>query len=192
MLVHHKAHARVSHELYIDALLDSIFVTNPDSVRDVYPSPSAMKLGLETGHAILSRPEQAMIPVLQYTVTLIDLGQRLVREPRLVAILGRSLEELARERAELDRDALQHRLSSIYQNTISTLPLRVQVRGSAGVLQRPDAADAIRALLLAGIRGAWLWRQTGGRRWHLIFRRSTIRRRLAELAASIDTDARST
>jgi high frequency lysogenization protein len=188
MLVHNKALARVSHEMYAEVLLESIFVTNPDSVRDVYPSPPALKLGLETGHAILSRPEQALIPVLQYTVTLIDIGQRLLKEPRLVAILARSLEELGEQRHDLDRGTLQQRLSTIYQNTISTLPLRVQVRGTAGLLQRPEVADAIRALLLAGVRSAWLWRQMGGRRWHLILRRSTIRRRLAELAASIDAN----
>lgn len=188
MLVHNKAHARVSHEKYAESLLESIFVTHPDSVRDVYPDPAAMKLGLDTGHAILSRPDQALIPVLQYSVTLIDLGQRLVREPRLVATLGRAIEELAVQRDGLDRDALQHRLSAIYQNTISTLPLRVQVKGSASVLQRAEVADGIRSLLLAGIRAAWLWRQMGGRRWHLIFKRSTIRERLAQLAASIDSN----
>jgi high frequency lysogenization protein len=188
MLVHNKALARVSHERYADCLLESIFVTDPDTVRDVYPEPPSMKLGLETGHAILSRPDQSLIPVLQYTVTLIDLGQRLTREPRLVAILGRSIEDLALQRAGIDRETLQHRLSAIYQNTVSTLPLRVHVKGSAGALQRPEVADSIRALLLAGIRGAWLWRQTGGRRWHLIFKRSTIRERLAQLAASIDSN----
>ncbi len=184
MLVHNKAHARISHELYADTLLNSIFVTDPDSVRDVYPDPQSLKLGLETGHAILSRPDQTLVPVLRYAVTLIDIGQRLTREPRLVAKLGRAIEDLAPQRPDLERAALQHQLSTIYQGTVSTLSTRIQVKGSANVLQRPDVADAIRALLLAGLRAAWLWRQTGGRRWHLIFRRSTIRQRLAELAAS--------
>jgi high frequency lysogenization protein len=188
MLVHNKAQARISHEIYADSLLDSVFVTNPDSVRDVYPSPQGLKLGLETGSAILSRPDQSLIPVLQYTVTMIDIGQRLVKEPRLVAMLGRAIENLRSQRKAMDREALQHELAAVYQNTISTLSLRVQVKGSAGVLQRPEAADSIRALLLAGVRGAWLWRQTGGRRWHLIFRRSTIRGRLAELAATIESN----
>ena len=46
--------------------------------------------------------------------------------------------------------------------------------------------DEIRALLLAGIRYAWLWRQKGGRRWHLLLRRTTIRRDLAAISALFD------
>jgi high frequency lysogenization protein len=42
------------------------------------------------------------------------------------------------------------------------------------VLQMEHVADRIRALLLAGVRLAWLWQQLGGRRWHLILRRRTV------------------
>ena len=57
--------------------------------------------------------------------------------------------------------------------------------GDPNVLQREENAARVRALLLAGIRSAVLWRQTGGRRWQLIFRRrkvATIARELAEKA----------
>ena len=35
-------------------------------------------------------------------------------------------------------------------------------------------ADIIRALLLSGIRAAFLWRQLGGRRWSLLLRRKKL------------------
>ncbi len=35
-------------------------------------------------------------------------------------------------------------------------------------------ADIIRALLLAGIRAAFLWRQLGGRRWRLLLQRKKL------------------
>jgi high frequency lysogenization protein len=38
-------------------------------------------------------------------------------------------------------------------------------------LQQSDNAAKIRALLLAGIRSARLWRQLGGHRWQMIFSR---------------------
>ena len=41
-------------------------------------------------------------------------------------------------------------------------------------LNQNEVADEIRSLLLGGIRFAWLWRQLGGRRWHLIMRRNPI------------------
>lgn len=181
MLVHNKAHSRISHEHYTKAMLDSIFVLSPDSVRDVYPEPDDLKLGLETACAMLSNPDQSLVPVLQYSLTLIDIGQRLQRQPQLTARLGKGLEDIDRMRADLDQGSLVQQLSQLYQDTISTLTVRVQVRGSAEALQRTEVADHIRALLLAGVRAAWLWRQTGGRRWHLLFRRGSIRRHLAQL-----------
>ncbi len=41
-------------------------------------------------------------------------------------------------------------------------------------LQQTDNAAKIRALLLAGIRSARLWRQLGGHRWQLIFSRRKL------------------
>ena len=41
-------------------------------------------------------------------------------------------------------------------------------------LRDTDNQERIRALLLAGIRAVILWRQVGGRRRYLIFRRKEI------------------
>lgn len=41
-------------------------------------------------------------------------------------------------------------------------------------LQDSRNADKVRALLLAGIRSAMLWRQLGGRRWQLLFSRRKL------------------
>ena len=78
-------------------------------------------------------------------------------------------------------------LSALYQRTISTLDRRVHVSGSPEFLQRNEVAAKIRTLLLAGVRSAWLWHQSGGRRWHLILRRSTIRNMLTTLARPSET-----
>jgi high frequency lysogenization protein len=70
----------------------------------------------------------------------------------------------------------------VYADTISTFRLRIQVSGNPSVLQREENAAKVRALLLAGIRSAVLWRQTGGRRWQLIFARKKVIRLAGELA----------
>jgi high frequency lysogenization protein len=67
-----------------------------------------------------------------------------------------------------------HSISGIYQDTISSFKFRIKVTGSVQQLQNADNADLIRALLLAGIRSAWLWRQLGGRRWKLIWQRRKV------------------
>jgi high frequency lysogenization protein len=48
------------------------------------------------------------------------------------------------------------------------------VSGENSYLESPDMANKVRALLLAGIRAAVLWRQCGGSRWQLLFKRRAI------------------
>jgi high frequency lysogenization protein len=48
------------------------------------------------------------------------------------------------------------------------------VQGEPTFLQQSDNVNKIRALLLAGIRAAVLWRQKGGRRWQFIFQSNKI------------------
>ena len=66
-------------------------------------------------------------------------------------------------------------MAQLYIDTLGTLDSRIQVTGNANILRRPDIASKIRALLLMGVRFAWLWRQLGGRRWHLLTHRNRIR-----------------
>ena len=46
--------------------------------------------------------------------------------------------------------------------------------GEHNYLANPANADRIRALLLAGMRSAVLWRQLGGSRWQILFKRKHI------------------
>ena len=71
-------------------------------------------------------------------------------------------------------NSLCHSVSGIYQDTLSQLKFRIKVTGSAQHLQNQQNADVIRALLLSGIRSAFLWRQLGGRRWKLIMQRKRL------------------
>ncbi|MNJ04984.1 High frequency lysogenization protein HflD [compost metagenome] len=48
-------------------------------------------------------------------------------------------------------------------------------------LQQASNASKIRALLLAGIRAARLWRQLGGHRWQLVFSRRKLLNELYDM-----------
>ncbi len=63
-------------------------------------------------------------------------------------------------------------LAGLYKQTLSNLSFRIHVTGNPTHLQNAHTANRVRALLLAGIRGAILWRQVGGKRWHLLINRS--------------------
>ena len=67
-----------------------------------------------------------------------------------------------------------HSIAGIYADTLSQLRFRIKVTGSAQHLQDRQTADKVRALLLAGIRSAFLWRQLGGRRWKLVLQRRRL------------------
>lgn len=65
-------------------------------------------------------------------------------------------------------------LASIYVDIFGTYAFRIQVLGSAELLNKADMANKIRAVLLAGIRATVLWRQVGGGRLQLFFMRHKI------------------
>ncbi len=122
----------------------------------------------------ISSPE-----VLRYILQLIELARRL-RGNR--AVVGR-LEVLLDQLGVKEPDPAQ--LSSIYQQTISTLGKRIHVVGEPSVLQQAVTADTIRAMLLAGVRFAWLWQQLRGRRWHLILLRKPLLEAMRQLNSNL-------
>ncbi|MDH5230485.1 MAG: DUF489 family protein, partial [Gammaproteobacteria bacterium] len=65
-------------------------------------------------------------------------------------------------------------LAGIYTDTISTIPPRIVVSGEQGYLNNTENANKVRALLLALMRSAILWKQKGGRRWHVLLKRGKI------------------
>ena len=68
-------------------------------------------------------------------------------------------------------DNVMANLAGIYTDTLSTFNFRIHVTGNPIYLTNPVNTNKVRALLLAGIRSAVLWRQMGGSRWQLIFGR---------------------
>ena len=65
---------------------------------------------------------------------------------------------------------------------------RVIVSGAADHLNRPEVAATVRALLLAGLRSAVLWRQLGGSRLALLLSRGAILAAARALREAIVTD----
>ena len=91
------------------------------------------------------------------------------------------IERLGRELDLLPQDPTDAEYAAAYQASISTLGKRIQVTGNPALLQQDETANNIRALLLGGIRFAWLWQQLGGRRWHLVLKRKQLLRAMEAL-----------
>lgn len=171
-----------------ETCIQSLFVTDPRTTLEVYGELKNLREGLAALNSVFSNQSRKQdIEILRYGLSLIQLESRLNRNRQLLDIIGSRIEQ-ARHTADhfgFSHSNLMSNLASVYSDTISTLKPRIQVTGDPNVLKMDENAARIRALLLAGIRSAVLWRQTGGRRWQLVFtRRKTIHmaRQLAEQA----------
>jgi high frequency lysogenization protein len=65
-------------------------------------------------------------------------------------------------------------LGKLYAETVSQLRPRVMVQGNPHYLGQQAVVAEIRAVLLATLRSAVLWRQTGGSLWDFLLRRNDM------------------
>lgn len=172
---------------YSEALIDSLFVFNPSSTLDVYNNKlQHLELGLST-LSTLSSPADAkrFSQVTRYVISLVALEKQLSKQPEMLDIMRSRLNHIDFNQRHFLEDGdyapIRSSLSGIYQDTISKLKFRIQVKGNMELLTQPHHADHIRALLFSGIRAAMLWRQLGCSRWQLIFKRQKIEQQSAFL-----------
>jgi high frequency lysogenization protein len=111
--------------------------------------------------------------VMRYALSIIHLESRLRKNKHMMNQLGESIQSSVRQadHFHITHESVIGNLADTYKQTLSTLSFRIKVAGNPQILQNSHNANKVRALLLAGIRGAILWRQVGGRRWHLLFNR---------------------
>jgi high frequency lysogenization protein len=185
-LVQQIAHTGRCSETSLETCVRSLFATSPDATLDVYGGDlTNLREGLVTLSSALSQQsKQPDIEALRYALNLIHLESKLNKHPDMLDVIGSRIEQARHTASHFGyvHSNLISNLASVYSDTISTFPLRIQVSGDPAILQRDESAQKVRALLLAGIRSAVLWRQCGGRRWQLVFTRKKMIRYASELA----------
>ncbi|HKU79510.1 MAG TPA: DUF489 family protein, partial [Rhodanobacteraceae bacterium] len=105
-------------------------------------------------------------------INVMKLERSLARHPALNQRLGEGLAGMQRQLQHfpVTHPTILARLADLYCANLSGLKPRVTVVGNPLYLQQPAKAQRVRALLLAAVRAAVLWRQLGGRRRHLLLR----------------------
>lgn len=166
----------------LGCLLGSLLVRDPQSTLDVYGGDD---LNLRDGYRALASalerdPNSLQREPLRYSLALLGLERKLAKRDDMLETIGTRLDQiqLQVQHFGLVHDNVIAACGGLYQDTLSTFRQRIQVHGDMRFLQQSSNASKIRALLLAGIRSARLWRQLGGHRWQLVFSR---RKLLAEL-----------
>jgi high frequency lysogenization protein len=164
--------------------LRSLLKLDAESVADVYGEIACINEGLTVLRGQLGGDSQSRdLEITRYAATLLHLERKLSNEPSMLATLkqGIAAAQTQLEHFSIDHINIVSRFASLYQETISTLTPRVMVNGDQHRLNDNDTASRIRAMLLAGIRSAVLWRQCGGSRWKLILGRGALVRAAEEM-----------
>jgi len=170
-----------SESTQVQVALDSVFRIDAASTEAVYGDAASLRkgLGLLRDYLANESKDQALGKL---ALAVLQLERRFVREDAVVTqvLTGlRGLEAPAQRMGSTNPDVVAG-LGSLYADTVSTLRPRVMVQGNPHYLGQAGVVAEIRALLLAALRSAVLWRQSGGNLWDFLFSRK-------EMAAAVDT-----
>jgi high frequency lysogenization protein len=162
---------------FLQPSINSVFVFEPDDAAGIYGGISGVRLGLQNlSNLLADKNARENHDLVRYVFSMIYLERKFVANPDMMAVVRSRLEHTSfrAEHFSNNVNELCHSISGIYQDTLSREKFRIKVTGSAQHLQNTQNADIIRALLLAGIRAAFLWRQLGGHRWRLLLQRKKL------------------
>ena len=159
----------------LETSIASVFATDPDSVAAVFGGPLGVRYGLEllAGQLRGEEGQARDVDLPRYVIGLTVLERKLARHSGALEALGGGIEDARRtyEHFGAGHANVVGRLADLYSEHVSSLGARIMVRGAGEILNDPDNVAKVRALLLAGLRAAVLWRQQGGRRYHLLLAR---------------------
>lgn len=157
-----------------ETCLRGLTVEFQESLDGLYGGTGRLRTGLQQLHTQLSQPQD--MDLTRYAVMALHLERKLVKRRDMLSTLRTGLDQ-ARHQADyfsITHENVVGKLADLYQNTVSHLTPRIMVQGKREWLEDPQRANQIRALLLAAIRAATLWRQAGGGRLQLIFGRARL------------------
>lgn len=169
-------------------LIHSLFEFNPRDTLSIYGGVANLRLGLNVLGEILNRETREQhTEVIKYTISVLQLESHARSRTDMLAIIRSRLQhaELASSHFDDDYTTVCAGIASLYQDTLSQLRHRIHVTGSITQLQNQLVANRIRSLLMTAFRAAFLWRQLGGKRHHLIFRQNNYRSCVRQLQASM-------
>lgn len=159
-----------------DVLIDSVLNTSPENTEAVYGNVQALRPGLQVLLRQLDAPGDKDVEQTRYVVGMLQLERRLAKNAQAMTTLSDGIHQIQRQRDEFGfaTDVIERNLGSLYSDVISPLGPRIQINGDPQYLKQPALQHKLRALLLAGIRSAVLWRQLGGKRRQVVFNRKQM------------------
>ncbi|WP_455207090.1 high frequency lysogenization protein HflD [Kaarinaea lacus] len=182
-LVQQVARTGMCDQAPFETSIKSIFKLDSATPEDVYDNSANVMFGARTLLAQLgpNKPANSSdrakdIEVTKYCIGVMVLERKLIKRKDLLDKITSGIDKarLQLEHFNITHENVIANLADIYTQTISTLNPRIIVNGEHSHISNPSNANKIRALLLAAIRSAVLWRQCGGNRWQLLLNRKAV------------------
>jgi high frequency lysogenization protein len=157
---------------------DSVFRVDADSPEDVYGGARALQPGMQLLLDYFSNAggeaRDELLPRL--TLAVMQLERRFTREDGTAQKVHEGILALVptAERLGSAHPDVLSSLGGLYADTVSHLRPRVMVQGNPHYLGQAAIVSEIRAVLLAALRSAVLWRQLGGSLWDFVLRRRAM------------------
>jgi len=159
----------------VGTALDSVFRIDADSPAAVYGGTRELAPGLRLlRDYFASESRDELLPRLALAV--MQLERRFVREDVVAHKVHEGILALAptAERLGSAHPEVLSSLGGLYAETVSHLRPRVMVQGNPHYLGQATVVAEIRAVLLAALRSAVLWRQLGGSLWDFVLGRRAL------------------
>ncbi len=153
--------------------LKSLYKIDASSTEDIFEdNMSGLALGFNTLIKSFNK-DSYYINVMKYTITLLSLASKLQQRPDMMAVIEKGLSDskVLQNTEEPFNNAVISKLAQVYSKTISQMQPRVIVAGQPFHLKDQAITEKIRAILLAGIRAAVLWKQVGGGQLQILLKR---------------------
>jgi high frequency lysogenization protein len=174
--------------VHMRPLVTSLLKLEADTVVDVYGDIAALKPGLEIIQGQLQYGADGKIPQLgRYVASILNLERQLIKQDSMLTVISARITHIKRltDTADLLDEVIIKAIADLYTDTISNLPLRIQVVGKPQILKQEQIQDKIRCALFCALRSAVLWRQLGGKRRQLLFNRKQLIYSAEELLGQI-------
>lgn len=176
--------------------INSLLTDHVDSAEDLFGSIANLTPGLHAMIGQLSTLQTSNdgksrdMEVTRYALGLLQLEKKLHNNHAIFQRLLEGIEETQKklEFFDLEHENISAALADIYANTVSTIGPKIMVKGEQTHLANPKNAQKIRALLLAGVRAALLWRQAGGSRWKLLLERGKLQKQADRFLQELNDD----
>jgi high frequency lysogenization protein len=175
-LVKQIATTGMANSAVVESSLETLFKFDADDVADVYGGVAGVGAGIrELNRQLNSDRGERDMEITRYVISMLTLEKKLAANRAMLDQIATTLENI---KSGLDYFSLMHentilKIGQLYKDTVSNLNPRIIVSGEQTHLGNENNASRIRALLLAGLRSAILWRQCGGTRLSILFNRKS-------------------